>query len=92
MKQNPYIRGFMKAFPFVRTDAGGPTAVLNCGKYPYNITEVRWALTLAVNVTELVIMGWHAQVALASLFIFRGLGISLCLMGISHSMRQYHTN
>mgnify|MGYP000424442451 CR=1 FL=1 len=53
LKQNPYGSGYMRSFPNVRLGTGGHGPVYNCGKYPYNITDVRWALTLAINVTEL---------------------------------------
>ncbi|MEM4613356.1 MAG: ABC transporter substrate-binding protein, partial [Ignisphaera sp.] len=46
----------------------------NKAKYPYNLTEVRWALTLAVNITKVMVESWEgiqrlvAVPAAASLF------------------------
>jgi peptide/nickel transport system substrate-binding protein len=42
--------------------------MFNTARSPYNITEVRWALTLAINVTEIEITAIFCEAALASFF------------------------
>lgn len=53
LRINPYATGFYKGFPYVfNTDPCDHGVIINCGVYPTNITDVRWALTLAINMTE----------------------------------------
>ncbi|MEM2099947.1 MAG: ABC transporter substrate-binding protein [Thermoproteota archaeon] len=70
---NPFIMAFLKGYPYVWQhgicDHG---VVFNLAKYPYNLTDVRWALTLAINITEVNILGLNAQGRIAT---FRSLSV-----------------
>jgi len=51
--KNPFIRPFWGSYPYAWM--GGvcsQTMQFNVGRYPYNITDVRWALALAINITD----------------------------------------
>ena len=70
---NPYILSFWRTFPYAWQNGicdHGPC--FNLAKYPYNITDVRWALTLAINITEVNIMALNAMGRIAT---FRSLSV-----------------
>jgi peptide/nickel transport system substrate-binding protein len=64
---NPYVRSMYDSFPY--RWAGGNSdhgIAFNCEKYPYNITDVRWALALAINMTELEVIALESLARIAS--------------------------
>ena len=64
---NPYLEAFWKDFPYVWQYGicdHGPS--FNLAKYPYNITDVRWALALAINRTEVNIIALDAKGRIAT--------------------------
>jgi peptide/nickel transport system substrate-binding protein len=49
-------RSWFKDYPWIFPyDCTARGIFFNCAKYPYNITDVRWALALAINATEVMI-------------------------------------
>jgi len=53
---NPYARSWSLEFPWMfPTEVGIRGIFYNLDKYPYNLTKVRWALTLAINMTDFAI-------------------------------------
>ncbi|MEM1580935.1 MAG: ABC transporter substrate-binding protein [Candidatus Bathyarchaeia archaeon] len=53
---NPTTQSWFEDFPWIFPyDCTARGIFFNCDKYPYNITAVRWALTLAINATEVMI-------------------------------------
>jgi len=72
-KQNPYVQSFQGGFPYVWLsgicDHG---AVFNHAVYPFNLTNVRWALALTINMTELNIVALNAMGRMAA---FRSLSV-----------------
>jgi len=70
LKKNPYARGFYKDFPWAETLHPCVTgATFNCDKFPFNIRDVRWALNLAVDATDIVMTAYDGASALAPAFI-----------------------
>jgi len=64
---NPYVRSMYDAFPYRWAGGNSDHGIgFNCEKYPYNITDVRWALALAINMTELEIVAVDAMARIAS--------------------------
>lgn len=64
---NPFINAFWPSFPYAWQHGicdHGPC--FNLAKYPYNITDVRWALTLAINITEVNIIALDAKGRIAT--------------------------
>jgi len=64
--QNPYAACYRLGWPVIRIDAGGHGPTYNCAKYPFNMTDVRWALTLAINITEVDITLFEGRAGLCS--------------------------
>mgnify|MGYP000017518146 CR=1 FL=1 len=53
---NPTTKSWFEDYPWIFPyDCTARGIFFNCDKYPYNITAVRWALTLAINATEVMI-------------------------------------
>lgn len=70
---NPYLETFWKSYPYVWQYGicdHGPA--FNNDKYPYNITDVRWALALAINITEVNILALNGMGRMA---VFRSLSV-----------------
>lgn len=66
LAQNPYAAGYRIGWPIIRIDAGGHGPAYNCAKYPFNITDVRWALTLAINITEVDIVLFEGRAGICT--------------------------
>ncbi len=50
---NPYLETFQKEFPYTwRNGVYDISVLFNNDKSPYNITDVRWALALSINITD----------------------------------------
>ena len=70
---NPYLRAFWPSFPYAWQHGicdHGPS--FNLAKYPFNLTDVRWALTLAINMTDVNIMALDGMGRIAA---FRSLSV-----------------
>jgi peptide/nickel transport system substrate-binding protein len=53
---NPYARSWSLTYPYhFPAEVGIRGIFFNLDVYPYNLTEVRWALTLAINSTDFLI-------------------------------------
>ena len=74
-KSNKYSRVWYKDFPWAWMDDVRARAIgFNLEKYPYNIKDVRWALALAIDLTEVVISGFKG--------IFRINPLAICANNI----------
>lgn len=69
-KNNTYIRGLYKDFPWYEIlhpcTTGGS---FNCQKAPYDQADVRWALNLALNVPDMVMTAYNGATALAAAYV-----------------------
>jgi len=73
VEANPYIQAFWKDYPYVwQNGICDHGLAFNNEKYPYNITDVRWALALAINITELNILALNGMGRIAT---FRSLSV-----------------
>jgi len=53
---NPYARSWSLTYPYhFPYEVGIRGIFFNLDTYPYNLTQVRWALTLAINITDFLI-------------------------------------
>ena len=68
LKKNKYARSYRKTFPWAENLHPCITGViLNCAKYPFNIKDVRWALTLAIDIVDLDIIAFDGTGAMGAL-------------------------
>ncbi|MFN3699605.1 MAG: ABC transporter substrate-binding protein, partial [Dictyoglomus sp.] len=69
-KSNPYSRVWYKDFPWAwMDDVRARTMAFNLEKYPYNIKDVRWALTLATDIVDVVTSGFDGIARINPLFM-----------------------
>ncbi|MGY4688008.1 ABC transporter substrate-binding protein [Petrotoga sp. DB-2] len=55
IQRNPYSRGYRIEYPWVvNTDPCMTGLMFNNDVYPYNIKDVRWALTLAIDIVDYI--------------------------------------
>ncbi len=55
MQRNPYTRGYRIEYPWVvNTDPCIIGITFNNDVYPYNLKDVRWALTLAIDIVDYI--------------------------------------
>jgi len=67
---NPYARGYRKEYPWVvNNDPCISGIIFNNAKSPWNIRDVRWALTLAIDIAEYVGIAFDGAVTLGALHI-----------------------
>jgi len=69
-EQNPYARAWYSYYPYGWFDDTCERGIsFNLLNFPYNITQVRWALTLAVNITEASIAMYNGMLRMSPLHI-----------------------
>jgi len=69
-EQNPYARAWYPYYPYGWFDDPCERGInFNLLKYPYNITEVRWALALSINITEASITMYNGMLRMSPLHI-----------------------
>lgn len=67
MDKNPYARSYYKEFPYAVTlEPATPSVVFNCDKYPFNIKDVRWALTLAIDIADVIMASYDGSAAMSA--------------------------
>jgi len=69
-EQNPYARAWYPHYPYGWFDDPCERGInFNLLNYPYNITQVRWALALAINITEASIAIYDGMLRMSPLII-----------------------
>ncbi len=69
-RNNPYSMVWYKDFPWAWMDDVKARALgMNLEKYPYNLKDVRWALTLAIDIVDVAVSGFNGILRLSPLFI-----------------------
>lgn len=69
IQNNPYAVTWFDEFPWAHPDPTLISVLLNHEKYPYNIPEVRWALTLAINVPEVALASYNGAATLSPIAV-----------------------
>lgn len=70
MQQNQYGRSYRKEFPWVvNIDPCITGIVLNTLKFPFNIKDVRWALTLAIDIVDTIGIAFDGAATMGALLI-----------------------
>jgi peptide/nickel transport system substrate-binding protein len=69
-QRNPYSRGYRKEYPWVfNGDPNIQGFTFNTDVYPYNIKDVRWALTLAFDIVDYIGMAYDGVATMGTLHL-----------------------
>jgi len=70
LNKNKTSRAYRKEYPYVvNVDPCVTGITLNTAKYPYNLKDVRWALTLAIDIVEEIGIAFDGMATMAALHI-----------------------
>ena len=65
-----YARSFIIIYPYIfNADPCVTGVTFNDAKFPYNIRDVRWALTLAIDIVDFLKIGYDGATVMAALHI-----------------------
>ena len=68
-KTNPTSKGWFKSFPWAHPDPTLPAVMLNHDRSPYNIKEVRWALTLAIDIVRVAMASYRGCATISAIHV-----------------------
>ncbi|PNR97918.1 peptide ABC transporter [Petrotoga olearia DSM 13574] len=69
IQNNPYSVTWFEEFPWAHPDPTLISLLLNHEKYPYNIPEVRWALTLSLNMPEIALASYNGAATISPIAV-----------------------
>jgi len=70
LSKNKYARAYIKNYPYIfNADPCVTGVTFNDAKFPYNIRDVRWALTLAIDIVDFLKIGYDGATVMAALHI-----------------------
>lgn len=68
-KSNPYCVTWFDGWPWAHPDPTLPSIIMNHEQYPYNLKEVRWALTLAIDIVQVVLQAYNGCATISPIHI-----------------------
>ena len=68
-KTNPTSKGWFKSFPWAHPDPTLPAIMLNHCRSPYDIKEVRWALTLAIDIVRVAMASYRGCATISGIHV-----------------------
>ncbi len=68
-KTNPNSKGWFKSFPWAHPDPTLPAVILNHGRPPYDMKEVRWALTLSIDIVRVAMASYRGAATISGLHV-----------------------
>jgi len=66
-KKNPTSVTWFDDFPWAHPDPTLPAVLLNHEKYPLNMKEVRWALTLAIDIVQVSLASYNGAATISAI-------------------------
>ncbi len=70
IQRNPYARGYRIEYPWVVNNEPTITGIVfNTEVYPYNIKDVRWALTLAIDIVDYIGIAFDGTAPMGALHV-----------------------
>lgn len=69
LKRNPTSRTWFKGFPWAHPDPTLPSVLINNEKYPFNMKDVRWALTLAIDIVDVAMASYNGAATISAIHI-----------------------
>ncbi len=68
-KRNPTSRGWFKGFPWAHPDPTLPAIILNNERPPLNNKDVRWALTLTIDIVPVAMASYRGAATLSAIHV-----------------------
>ena len=68
-RTNPTSRGWFDSFPWAHPDPTLPSVVFNLEKEPFNNREVRWAMTLAIDIVRVSLASYRGAATISAIHI-----------------------
>jgi peptide/nickel transport system substrate-binding protein len=68
-KKNPTSKGWFKGFPWAHPDPTLPALILNNERYPLNIKDVRWALTLLIDIVDVSLASYKGAATISAIAV-----------------------
>ena len=68
-KKNPTSKGWFKGFPWAHPDPTLPAVILNNERAPLNNKDVRWALTLAINIGDVSLASYKGAATISAIAV-----------------------
>jgi peptide/nickel transport system substrate-binding protein len=68
-KTNPTSKGWFKSFPWAHPDPTLPAVMLNLARSPYEMKEVRWALTLAIDIVRVAMASYRGCATISGIHV-----------------------
>lgn len=67
--KNRYSKGWFDSWPWAHPDPTLPAVIMNHEQYPFNMKEVRWALTLAIDMVEVALASYNGCATISPIHI-----------------------
>ena len=64
---NPYARAYREEFPYVIKHSGGTGFNFNCMRPPLDNKDVRWALTLSIDIVDYIIGAYKGSIDMSAI-------------------------
>lgn len=68
-KKNPTSKGWFKGFPWAHPDPTLPAVILNNSRPPLDNKDVRWALTLAINIGDVSLASYKGAATISAIAV-----------------------
>jgi len=68
-KTNPTSKGWFKSFPWAHPDPTLPSIIFNLEKKPFDNREVRWALTLALDIVRIAMASYRGAATISAIHV-----------------------
>ncbi len=68
-QNNPYCVTWFDGWPWAHPDPTLPSIIMNHEHFPYNLKEVRWALTLAIDIVQVALQAYNGCATISPIHI-----------------------
>lgn len=68
-KTNPTSKGWFKSFPWAHPDPTLPSVIFNLERKPLDNRDVRWALTLAIDIVQVAMASYRGAATISAIHV-----------------------
>jgi peptide/nickel transport system substrate-binding protein len=68
-RTNPTSKGWFSSFPWAHPDPTLPAVILNNAKPPYDNRDVRWALTLSIDIVRVAMASYRGAATISAIHV-----------------------